>query len=93
MNARQKAKRFKRLYEATIPRKSYYCNYRVYDKHHYRVSTSFTYDELKFMPSELISETAIDNLIPQLVPILRRYLQERKNTIMDFTLYSIDLWL
>jgi hypothetical protein len=97
MNARQKAKHYKKLYERLLPREPYIIN--TYDsvpmEHHKiacLVSMSKIAHDLQDKP--LLLKTLIENrILHNLKPLIWDHLRIEKDLYTDAYKYQLDIWL
>ena len=95
MNARQKAKRFKRLYEEALPKKPYPVVYKTILPKHYRVEQLISMREIVCsQDSPQLLRTLIENRILQsLRPLIWDNLKTEKDFYSDKYRYWLDIWV
>lgn len=88
MNLRQKAKRFKRLYEQGLLKKPYPVEFRYVDLQHYKTQTFVErWDDIPMYRIE-------DKLIQNIRDILKDNIKLEEDTdIYDRKIYSLDIWM
>lgn len=94
MNLRQKAKRFKKLYEDALPKKPYPVTYEKHRAKHYRVRHMVDKREIDYAPSLQLLQTQIENsILRELRPLIRDNLIEEKDLYTNKIIYSLDIWM
>ena len=90
MNARQKAKHFKRLYEEALPKKPYPVVYKTISPKHYRIQQLMDRDIVYLQDNPQLLKTHIENRILQ---ELRPLIWDNLITEKDRYRYSLDIWM
>ena len=95
MNARQKAKHFKRLYEESLPKKPYPVIYQTHSGQHYRIRHAIDCREIAYAESNpTLLKTHIENgILRELRTIIWDHLKAEKDIISDKVIYSLDIWI
>jgi hypothetical protein len=94
MNARQKAKHFKRLYEETLPKKPYPVVYKTLCEHHRILAMIDARDIAYLQDNPQLLKTHIENRILQgLRPLIWDNLKTEKDKCLDKYIYSLDIWM
>lgn len=95
MNARQKAKHFKRLYENSLPKTPYPVVYETTLPKHYRVQQLINNRDVVYMQDEpQIMKSIIENRIMQEIrPLIYDNLIVEKDEHIDAYRYLLDLWM
>lgn len=96
MNLRQKAKRFKRLYENELfLKKPYPVKYEMHNAKHYRVQFATHEAEILCAQQELnLYETQVVNgILNELRPIVRDNLKTERDLYIGKFIYSLDIWV
>lgn len=95
MNARQKAKHFKRIYEESLPKKPYPVIYQTYSGQHYRIRHAIDYREIAYVESSpTLLKTHIENgILRELRPLIWDNLKVEKDLYTDKFIYSLDIWM
>lgn len=94
MNLRQKAKRFKKLYEDALPKKPYPVIYETHRAKHYRIRHMVDKSEIAYAPSSQLLQTQIENgILRELRPVIRDNLKAEKDLYTDKIIYSLDVWM
>lgn len=94
MNLRQKAKRFKKLYEDALPKKPYPVIYESHRAKHYRVRHMIDKREIAYAPSPQLLQTQIENsILRELRPLIRDNLIAEKDLYTNKIIYSLDFWM
>ena len=95
MNARQKAKHFKKLYEETLPKKPYPVEYKTIFPRHYKVQQDMDIKDIIYLqdnPQRL--KTHIENrILQELRPLIWDNLIVEKDRYTDKYRYSLDIWM
>lgn len=93
MNARQKAKHFKRLYENNLPKKPYPIVYQS-PKKHYEAQLMIDKRNLLFPEEDPFFKTHIENcMLDKLRPIIWNNLTVEKDIRRDLYVYRLDVWV
>ncbi len=95
MNARQKAKHFKRLYEEALPKKPYPVIYKTILPKHYRIeqfidTKTVFYTENK---QELLKTLIENKILKELRPLIYENIIVEKEAYYDAFRVSLDIWL
>lgn len=95
MNARQKAKHFKRLYEESLPKKPYPVIYQTCFGQHYRIRHAIDSREIAYVESSsTLLKTHIENgILRELRPLIWDNLKAEKDIESDKVIYSLDIWM
>ena len=94
MNARQKAKHFKRLYEEALPKKPYPVVYKTLLGHHRILAMIDARDIAYLQDNPQLLKTHIENRILQgLRPLIWDNLKTEKDKCLDKYIYSLDIWM
>ena len=94
MNARQKAKHFKRLYEESLPKKPYPIVYQTHNNKHYKVRHMVNTRDIVYEQSPTMLQTQILNgILRELRPIIWDNLVTEKDIYTDKYIYSLDIWM
>ena len=95
MNARQKAKHFKRLYEESLPKKPYPMVYQTTLPKHYRVQQLIDMRDVYYsQDSSQLRKTIIENrILQELRPLIWDNLIIEKDKYVDIYRYSLDVWM
>ena len=95
MNARQKAKHFKKLYEEALPKKPYTVEYKTIFPRHYKVQQDMDIEDINYLqdnPQRL--KTHIENrILQELRPLIWDNLIVEKDRYTDKYKYSLDIWM
>jgi len=89
MNARQKAKHFKRLYEESLPQRPYPVIYKTLPLQH--LKAEYLAKDLK-EPTEIMEKAIADILLQKFRPIVQDNMQKEFLGEYGYWRYSIDLW-
>ena len=92
MNARQKAKRYKKLYENML-KKPYPVIYKARDGKHYRVRYKVNRMELVGVPPHALQNDIENHILEELRPIVRDNLKVENDLYSDEFIYSLDIWM
>ena len=95
MNARQKAKHFKRLYEESLPKKPYLVIYQTYSGQHYRIRHAVDCRDIVYAESSpTLLKTHIENgILRELCPLIWDHIKAEKDIESDKVIYSLDIWM
>ena len=95
MNARQKAKHFKRLYEESLPKKPYPVIYQTYTGQHYRIRHAIECRDIAYAESNpTLLKTHIENgILREMRPLIWDRLKTEKDLYTDKIIYSLDVWM
>ena len=95
MNARQKAKHFKRLYEESLPKKPYPVVYQTILPKHYRVSQMIDAREIAYaQDTPQLMRTHIENrILQELRPLIWDNLKVELDRYINKYRYSLDIWM
>ena len=95
MNLRQKAKRFKKLYEDALPKKPYPVIYETHrEEKHYRIRHMVDKSEIAYAPSPQLFQTQIENsILRELRPVIWDNLKAEENSYTNKIIYSLDVWM
>lgn len=95
MNARQKAKHFKRLYEETLPKKPYPVVYKSALPRHYRVQQLIDMRDIVCSQDDpQLLKTLIENrILQELRPLIRDNIITEKDEYINKYRYSLDIWM
>ena len=95
MNARQKAKHFKRLYEQSLPTKPYPVVYKTLLPKHYRISQMIDARDICYLQdSPQLLRTHIENrMLQELRSLIWDNLIVEKDKYTDKYRYSLDIWM
>ncbi len=95
MNARQKAKHFKRLYEESLPKKPYPVVYKTILPRHYRISQLIDARDIAYaQDNPQLLRTHIENrMLQELRPLIWDSLIVEKANYTDKYRYSLDIWM
>lgn len=92
MNNRQKAKRFKQLYERTrtsfVPTKI-----QTLPLTHYRAETRITHHDVSFFGEDILLQMAVDDLTQKLKPLVKEKMICTDDKPLDCFNCSIDVWV
>ena len=92
MNNRQKAKRFKQLYERTrtnfAPTK-----FETLPLTHYRAETRITRYDVCFFGKDILLQMAVDDLTRKLKPLVKDKMISTDDKSLDCFNCSIDVWV
>lgn len=92
MNLRQKAKRFKKLYEESLPKKPYPVVYKTISPKHYRVQQII--DTRDMLDNPQLMKTLIKNrILQELSPLIWDNIIIEKYEHIDKYRYSLDIWM
>lgn len=93
MNARQKAKHFKRLYEEALPKKPYPVVYKTILPMHYRISQLIDAKDIAYVQDNpQLLKTHIENRILQEIrPLIWDNLKTKKDPYSDKYRYWLDI--
>ena len=93
MNARQKAKKFKKLYEEILPQKPYPVIYKTPSLTHYQISHMIDAKEMIYSPdnSELLRTLIENKILQELRPLIWNNL--KKDRYSDNYRYWLDIWV
>lgn len=93
MNARQKAKKYKRLYEesrVTILRLHFGDEYHTLK--HYTLSNMLDRDMVRDMPEEALMRLVSRRMAEGLIPLIEKNAEVTKDLGTNRYIYQIDLW-
>ena len=95
MNARQKAKHFKRLYEESLPKKPYPVVYKTILPSHYRISQLIDARDIAYaQDNPQLLKTLIENrILQELRPLIWDNLKTEKDFYSDKYRYWLDIWV
>lgn len=95
MNARQKAKHFKRLYEEQLPKKPYPVVYPAMLPKHYRIQLLVKTRDLVDLhgESQLLKNCMVNDMLRKIRPLIEENLIVERNIRLDAQLCSLDLWI
>jgi len=94
MNLRQKAKRFKKLYEDALPKKPYPVIYETHRAKHYRIRHMVDKREIAYAPSPQLLQTSVENnILRELRPLIRDSLIAEEDLFTNKIIYSLDVWM
>lgn len=96
MNARQKAKKFKKLYEEILPQKPYPVVYKTPSLKHYKISHMVNAKDMVYSPdnSQLLQMLLIENkILQELRPLIWNNLKTEKDLYSDNYRYWLDIWV
>ncbi len=95
MNARQKAKHFKRLYEEALPKKPYPVVYKTLFPKHYRISQMIDARDIAYLQDNpQLLKTHIENrILQELRPLIWNNLKTEKDFYSDKYRYWLDIWV
>ena len=95
MNARQKAKHFKRLYEEALPKKPYPVVYKTILPRHYRVSQLIDARDIAYLQDRTqLLKTHIENrILQELRPLIWDNLKTEKDFYSGKYRYWLDIWV
>ncbi len=94
MNARQKAKKFKRLYEKALPKKPYPVMYKTLLPKHYRISQMIDARDIADSPDtpQLLKIHIENKILQELRPLIWDNLKTEKDSYSDKYKYWLDIW-
>ena len=95
MNARQKAKHFKRLYEKTLPMKPYPIVFETHSEKHFRANFMLdTRDVVYGQENPTLLKQHIENKILQEIrPIVWDNLKAEKDKYTSNVIYTLDIYI
>ena len=95
MNARQKAKHFKRLYEEALPKKPYPVVYKTILPRHYRIELLIDKRDIFYsQDNPQLLKTHIENrILQELRPLILDNLKTEKVYYSDKYRYWLDIWV
>ena len=95
MNARQKAKHFKKLYEDALPKKPYPVIYETHSATHYRVCNMVDERDIVYaQQTPQLLKTHIENgILREMRPLIWERLKAEKDIYSDKVIYSLDFWI
>jgi hypothetical protein len=97
MNLRQKAKRFKKLYEESLPKKLYPVIYQSQGAKHFKAQTAIDERERDLLlmqnAPELIKNHVTAVIIEQLKPVICEHIKQESEIYSGQVIYSVDIWL
>lgn len=95
MNLRQKAKRFKKLYEESLPKKPYPIVYKNIPLKHYRIQQLIARNDIHSLQTDQqLMKTLIENRILQkLRPLISDNLIVEKDYYRDSYRCTLDIWM
>lgn len=95
MNARQKAKHFKRLYEEALPKKPYPVVYQTLFPKHYiaQYSIDMDYASDACVDSRVLKAVVEDRILHELRPLIWDNLIVEKDIDSRKCRYALDIWL
>lgn len=95
MNLRQKAKRFKRLYEDALPRKPYPVVIKTAHNKHFRARYTLDHADMKYaLDNPVLLKTHIENrILNELRPIIWDNLIVEKDEKTDKYIYTLDVFM
>lgn len=95
MNLRQKAKRFKKLYEESLPKKPYPVVHSTTSLKHYKVQQSIDSRDILYIQDDLqIMKSVIENrILQELRPLIFDNLIVEHDLYTDTYRYSLDIWM
>lgn len=95
MNARQKAKHFKRLYEEALPKKPYPVVCKTLLPKYYRISQMIDARDIAYLyDNPQLLKTHIENrILRELRPLIWDNLIIEKDKYIDKYRYSLNIWM
>lgn len=93
MNARQKAKHFKRLYEESLPKKPYPVIYQTYSEQHYRIRHAIECRDIAYAEPTLLKTHIENGILREMRPLIWDRLKTEKDLYTDKIIYSLDIWM
>lgn len=94
MNARQKAKHYKRLYEALGATKINPTIIETHDLKHYKAEVLMPYRDLEaFGLASSLEEFVTGKLLSELEPVIKDSIVSETDPYRDSVRFSIDIWL
>lgn len=98
MNARQKAKHFKKLYEEALSKKIYPIIHEIHEMDgakHYKVRSMFDEKDIAYaQQTPQLLKTHIENgILRELRPIIWDNLKVEKDLYTNKFIYSLDVWI
>ena len=95
MNLRQKAKRFKRLYEESLPKKTYPVVIKTILPKHHRVQLLMDIrDKIYFQDNPQLQKAHIENrILEELRPLIWDNLMTEQDIYMCKYRYTLDIWM
>lgn len=95
MNLRQKAKRFKKLYEEGLPKKPYPVVHQTMLPRHYRAQLAVDMCDVNEMQTdpELLRIYIENKMLEELRPIIRDNIKTEENRYTNKYICSLDIWM
>ena len=94
MNNRQKAKRFKQLYEMTRPKfATKLVKYETLPLKHYKAEIIITRSEVMGLSEHILEQEAADRLLAKLKPLVKSIMYCDRDIERDNYRCAIDLWV
>lgn len=95
MNARQKAKHFKKLYEESLPKKPYPVVYKTAPLKHYRIEQFIDTKTVFYTAdNDQLPRTLVENkILNELRPLIYENIIVEKEAYYDAFRVSLDLWM
>ena len=94
MNARQKAKHWKRLYEEKLPKKPYPIMYQsIGEYQHYKAHYSMPRNNMSFFNADDLEEVVCRQLLSQLKPLVKKKMERFEDPEMGSVWYDLDIYM
>lgn len=93
MNARQKAKHFKRLYEEALPKKPYPVVYKTILPRHYKVEVCMDMRDIVYLDPQLLKIHIENRILQEIRPMIWDNLITEKDRDTNKPIYSLDIWM
>lgn len=93
MNARQKAKHFKRLYEEALTKKPYPVVYKTILPEHYKVQMCMDMRDIENNPHVLLKIHIENRILQEIRPLIWDNLITEKDRDTNKYRYSLDIWM
>ena len=92
MNARQKAKHFKRLYEEALPKKPYPVVYKTQLPEHYRILQTIDERDVYDGIPQLLKTYIENKILGELRPLISEHIKTERDLRTDKYRYWLDIW-
>jgi hypothetical protein len=95
MNARQKAKHFKRLYEMSLPTKPYPIVFETHKDRHFRASFMLDARDVVYRQENptFLKQHIENRILQEIRPIIWDNLKTEKDKYTDNMIYTLDFWI
>ena len=95
MNARQKAKHFKRLYEISLPKKPCPIVFKTHNAKHFRASFMLDVRDVVYGQENptLLKQHIENRILQEIRPIVWDNLKAEKDIYTSNVIYTLDFWI